>query len=233
MTEEPTHEPSQPRPRRGSTALIERALASGARTLDDRQLVALVLGRSAARVGARGLLALTLSDAHELIDLGQLEPRAAARLLGAIELVRRLSTQRQRLSRLATPTEIWQFVRPSLAGLRHETVRVLCFDARSNLLRDAVCAHGSVDSCTVDPREVFAPAIACRATAIVLVHNHPSGDAEPSLSDVRLTHQLGRAAEALCIRLVDHLVVTEQGYVSMSLRGMLALEPGQAVPRLQ
>ena len=68
---------------------------------------------------------------------------------------------------------------------------------------------GSVDQCHVDPREALAPAIACRATGIVLLHNHPSGDPEPSVQDVALTRQLKEGARLLCLRLLDHLVIGE------------------------
>ena len=138
--------------------------------------------------------------------------------------------RRGQLPRLPTASAIWNWVRPALAGLRRETFRVLCLDTRSRLLREVIACEGSVDSCHVDPREVFAPAIACRASAIVLVHNHPSGDPEPSLQDVQLTQQLRRAGELLCIRVIDHVVVTETGFVSMMQRRMLEAEP---VPRLQ
>ena len=134
---------------------------------------------------------------------------------------------------LPTASAVWNWVRPSLAGLRRETFRVLCVDARSRLLREVIACEGSVDSCHVDPREVFAPAICCRASAVVLVHNHPSGDPEPSLQDVQLTQQLRAAGELLCIRVIDHVVVTETGFVSMMQRRMFDLPTGQQVPRLQ
>ena len=75
--------------------------------------------------------------------------------------------------------------------------------------------------------------MACRASAVVLVHNHPSGDPEPSIQDVTLTQQLRQAGELLCVRVIDHVVVTETGFVSMMQRRMLELPQGQAVPRLQ
>lgn len=103
-----------------------------------------------------------------------------------------------------------------MIGLRREVFRVLCLDARSRLLRDVKVAEGSVDSCHVDPREVFSAPISCRSSAVVLVHFHPSGDATPSSQDVKLTQQLVRAGELLCIRVIDHVVVSETGFVSMA-----------------
>jgi DNA repair protein RadC len=99
-------------------------------------------------------------------------------------------------------------------------------------MRHARVAVGSVDQCHVDPREALAPAVACRASALVLLHNHPSGDPEPSVQDVALTRQLGEGARLLCIRLVDHLVLSSSGYVSMLARGLLG-DDRPVAPRVQ
>ena len=225
MTED---EPVAPTVRRKDT-LFRRVLLSGGAALDDAELVALALGSSR----RLELPTLMQADPFELVQSGLLSERAAARLVGAVELVRRLAVRRSQRPRLPTASAIWNWVRPGLAGLRRETFRVLCVDARSRLLREVITSEGSVDSCHVDPREVFGPAICCRASAVVLVHNHPSGDPEPSLQDVALTHQLRAAGELLCIRVLDHVVVTETGFVSMMQRRMLELPVGGLVPSLQ
>ena len=82
-------------------------------------------------------------------------------------------------------------------------------------------AEGSVTECHVDPREVFAPAILSRAAAVVLVHNHPSGDPQPSASDLALTRQLTEAGRALCIRVIDHVIVADGGLFSSIAQGAL------------
>lgn len=221
-------EPVTSAPSRKDT-LFRRVLLCGGAALNDSELLKLALG-AGARIEIPALLQM---DPLELVESGVLSERAAARLIGAIELVRRMSSRRAELPRLPTASAIWNWVRPGLAGLRRETFRVLCVDARSRLLREVIACEGSVDSCHVDPREVFAPAISCRASAIVLVHNHPSGDPEPSIQDVQLTQQLLQAGELLCIRVLDHLVVTETGFVSMMQRRMLELPAAQPTPRLQ
>lgn len=221
-------QPAGPIPRRKDT-LFRRVLLGGGSTLDDSELLTLALGSG----GRNQLPALLQADPLELVETGVLSERAAARLVGALELVRRLSIRRNQLPHLPTPTAIWNWVRPTLCCLRRETFRVLCVDARSQLLRDVVVCEGSVDSCHVDPREVFAPAICCRASAIVLVHNHPSGNCEPSIQDIQLTQQLRQAGELLCIRVLDHLVVTETGFVSMAQRRLMDPSPPQPGLRLQ
>jgi DNA repair protein RadC len=185
--------------------------------LPDAELLRLVLGDK-----SPGLISELLdAEPGELVAANVLTKAQGARLAGALELCRRLSTQRDQRPRLHTASAVWNWVRPTLTGLRREVFRVLCIDARSRLLRDVRAAEGSVDSCHVDPREVFAPAVACRASAVVLVHNHPSGDPEPSSQDIQLTKQLVRGGELLCIKVLDHVVVSETGFVSMSQRHML------------
>jgi DNA repair protein RadC len=102
---------------------------------------------------------------------------------------------------------------------------VLSFNMRNVLLADARVAVGTVDSCPVDPREVFRAALASRATCVVLAHNHPSGDPEPSSLDVKLTARLVSGAELMGIRVLDHLVVGDGSYVSFHERGWLAGKP--------
>lgn len=119
--------------------------------------------------------------------------------------------------------EIDAYLRPQLAVLRREVFHVLCFNSRNVLLRDARVAEGTMNLCPVDPREVFAAALAARATAIVIAHNHPSGDPQPSTQDIALTRQLADGARILGLRLLDHLVVGETGFVSMLEQGLLQM----------
>ncbi len=97
---------------------------------------------------------------------------------------------------------------------------VLCVNSANTLLRDVRVAEGSANMCPVDPRDIFAPALACRAVGIIVAHNHPSGDPTPSQQDIHLTRHLARGAELLGLRLLDHVVVGD-GYVSFLERGLL------------
>jgi DNA repair protein RadC len=98
---------------------------------------------------------------------------------------------------------------------------VLCFNPRNVLLHDARVAEGTMNACPVDPREVFATALIARASAIVLAHNHPSGDPEPSAQDVALTAQLSESGRLLGIKVLDHVVVGDGAYASLLERGQL------------
>src|SRR5262249_54814848 len=145
----------------------------------------------------------------------------AALVLAALELGRRAQRTTERRPRLRTPAEIYRHVLPTLGALRREVFHVLCFNCRNVLLHEASVGHGTVNTCPVDPREVFAPAVSARASAIVVAHNHPSGDPEPSALDVTLTKQLADGALLLGIKLLDHVIVGDNSYVSLMERGQL------------
>jgi DNA repair protein RadC len=123
---------------------------------------------------------------------------------------------------LGTPQAIYRYLLPTMAFARRESFRVLCFNGRNVLLKDVCVAEGTMNSCPVDPREVFQAALGARATAIVLAHNHPSGDSEPSVQDLTLTQHLVAGARLLNIKVLDHLVLGDGEYTSFMERGLLA-----------
>jgi DNA repair protein RadC len=206
-----------------SGALKRRLAQLGVAALSDAELLALLVPRirwSSHGALAAGLKALAQLDFDGLSSELALRPAEAGALLAAVELGRRALVATETRPRLVSPHDIHQHVVHTFGALRCEEFRVLCFNARNVLVREACVAKGSTSHCQVDPREVFAPAVAARASAVVLVHNHPSGDPEPSQLDVTLTLQLRDAGRALCIRVLDHLVLGDRGYVSLAQRGL-------------
>jgi DNA repair protein RadC len=184
--------------------------------VDDRELIAALIGPAAARLVEHVPVA-TLLDAHaaQLKGFG-LRPAARRQLLAAAELARRFQPA------LTLPEPILQphHVLPHLAMLRREPVEVfgvLLLDARLAPLDSFVpVASGALMHCAVKPREVFADAVARRAAAIVLAHNHPGGDPLPSPEDERFTKTMLEAARLLRIRVLDHVIVTRRAYFSFS-----------------
>jgi len=212
-------------PKRQVDDARRRLMRLGAQALTDGELVSVLSGltepNTLAALLEGGLKALFSEHPDELVERHGLDRHATARLLAAAELARRLPLAVDRRPRLHTPQAIYDWARHHLVAVRREEFHVLCLNARNVLLRDVRVCEGSVDQCCVDPREALAPAVACRATAIVLVHNHPSGDPEPSTHDVAVTRQIRDGAKLLCIRLLDHLVLGDRGYTSMLTRGLL------------
>jgi DNA repair protein RadC len=108
-----------------------------------------------------------------------------------------------------------------MEDLQKEVFRVALLDAQNGLLRDRIVSEGTLSASLVHPREVFKPAIVESAAAVILLHNHPSGDPTPSREDVRLTRQLVECARLLDLRLHDHVVIGRGRYVSLAERGLI------------
>ena len=216
--------PAEERPR-------ERLARHGAGALSSRELVALVLGTGSARAsafetagrllegGVRGLAQRSLADLEREHGLGRAK---ATRVLAALELGARLASEgRADQPALRTPAESARYLLPRYSARPVETFGLLALDVRHRLKREAVISVGCLTSSLVHPREVFQEAVLARAAALVLFHNHPSGDPEPSAEDVSLTRRLASAGTLMGIDVLDHLVLGAGRYVSFRDRGLL------------
>jgi DNA repair protein RadC len=216
--------PAEERPR-------ERLARQGVGALSNRELVALLLGTGTRQVSAldlaEGLLASGLRDlaGRSLPELERehgLGRAKATRVLAALELGARLASEgRFGAPCFRTPEETARYLLPRYAARPVETFGLLALDVRHRLRREAVVSVGCLTSSLVHPREVFQEAIVSRAAALVLFHNHPSGDPEPSSEDVSLTRRLASAGMLMGIEILDHLVLGAGHYVSLKQRGVL------------
>ena len=214
----------------------QRLLRWGGNILTDAELLSVLFSEHEAALPAGlmtgaletngGLKSLFLAEPRHLCGRTGLGRRRGTVLLAAMELGRRSQNLKEFRPRLRTPRDIFRYLAPQFRGLRKEVFHVLCLNSRNVLIHDARIAEGSVNSCPVDPREVFAAAISARATAVVLAHNHPSGDPTPSQLDIQLTHQLAQGGRILGISVLDHLVLGDSGYTSMLESGELSLGKG-------
>jgi DNA repair protein RadC len=156
-----------------------------------------------------------------------IEGIGASRLAAAFELGRRVERCRgSRRARFPTPRSVWEHVIPELRGLERERFCALLLDGKHRLLRALLVSEGTLNTSLVHPRDVFGPALREGAGALIVVHNHPSGDPEPSVEDLALTRRLHEAGELLGIPLVDHVVIADGGWVSLRER----TEPGILLP---
>ena len=211
----------------------ERLLHSPS-ALEDAELLGVLFGGRSRTVhglgesllaAAGGLSALASMEPGELCSAAGLGRERAAQVLAALELARRAHLAAEERPRLRTAGEVYRYLAPRLALLRHEVFHVLSFNTRNVLVGDARVAEGTTDACTVDPREVFRAALEARATALIFAHNHPSGDPEPSEADLALTRELQAGARIFHLRVLDHLVVGAGRYVSLARAGLLHLQP--------
>jgi len=202
---------------------------SGAEALSDAQLISLLLrtgasgpAATALDVGA-GLLAshggvtgLDRASLRELCSERGLGPAKAASLKAALELGRRLLAGAGRSrTRLSSSREVADLFTPRLFNLPREVFIAVLLNARNEVIREITVAVGCLTGSLVHPREVFQPAVRESAAAVILVHNHPSGDPSPSPEDVQLTERLVEAGRILGIRVLDHVVVALGGYASL------------------
>jgi len=167
-----------------------------------------------------GIGGLARADATTLIDNG-LSRRAAARLLAAVELGRRSLLAGVEGEFLASHEAVVRWARPRLAHLEHEEVWVLLLDGRHHLRAATRVAQGGLHACALTPADVLRPAIRGAASALVLVHNHPSGDPAPSCEDVTMTRAVAAACEVVAVPLLDHVIVARDGASSLLDRGLL------------
>jgi DNA repair protein RadC len=221
--------PEQERPR-------ERLLRHGPEALSDAELLAILI-----RTGAKGTTAVDLArrllkefdSIHKLssASLSELQRQGRGTTLGiargasivaAFELGRRAASRRtERRLKIQTPQDIAQEFIPRLQGLKKEQFWVALLDSANHLLRDERVSDGILNSSLVHPREVFKPAIVEPAAAIILIHNHPSGNPEPSGEDLQVTRQLVETGKIIGIPVHDHIIIAGNSYASFAERGIL------------
>ncbi|HEX4341083.1 MAG TPA: DNA repair protein RadC [Polyangiaceae bacterium] len=212
--------------------LREQALLHGMHTLADIDLLALVLGtgaegESAISIAARlldaagGLVGLSRTRGHALSLRRGIGPAKGARILAALELGKRalaaaLDDERDAVSSFDAVVD---WARPRLATLEHEEVWLLTLDGRNGLLGATRIAQGGLHGCALTPRDVLRPALRDGGSAIVVIHNHPSGDPTPSPDDIKMTAALAVACDVVGIELLDHVVVARGGATSLREMG--------------
>jgi DNA repair protein RadC len=211
----------------------EKLARVGAGALGDNELVAIVLGQGqphasaldlanavlAVTGGAAGMARATHDDLTGIHGIGQAR---AAQLLAAVELGRRtVARAGSGRAQMTSPREVAEYLLPQYGNRRVEQFGVMLLDKKHRVLRCTVLSVGTLDASIVHPREVFREAVAGGAAAIVLFHNHPSGDPEPSGEDEQLTERLMAAGMLMGIDVLDHVILGDARYFSFREKGSL------------
>jgi len=218
----------------------ERLNSLGVEALSDVELIALLLrtggsGRNVMRV-ARDLLAghgslpaLARVSAVELQAFPGMGPAKSASFLAALEIGRRLAARTlQPGDPVRGPLDVFRHFYPRLRGVVQECFFVVLLDGRHRVLRECLVSQGTLTASLVHPREVFRPALREAAAAVILAHNHPSGDPSPSAEDREVTLRLAKAGDLLGIPVLDHVVIAERGHTSLREEGVLTPESNVA-----
>ena len=215
----------------------EKLADRGAASLSDPELIAILLrtgvvGSNAIDV-ARDLLkqygslaTLSRCTVNELAKIRGVGFAKAVQLVAAFGLGNRLARETLSKQKIDSPEIVNELLGAELRALHKESLRVILLDTRYRLLRIEEISVGSVNESIAHPRDVFRPALIFSAYAVIVVHNHPSGDASPSQTDHTLTRRLADAAELLQIKLLDHIIIgapaeSQPGYFSFKEAGVL------------
>ncbi len=217
------HESERPR---------ERLAALGPQALSSAELIAILLrvgvqGENAVQVGQRlltrfnGLRGLHSAPFDELCDQRGMGEAKASQIKAAIELGRRLTlVSPEERPVINSPSDAAALVQYEMSALEQEHLRVLLLDRRNRVLAIDDLYRGSVSSAQVRVGEIFKSAIRKNASAVIVVHNHPSGDPTPSPDDVALTRAIVQAGKLMDIEVLDHLVIGSARFVSLKERGL-------------
>lgn len=216
MNETPEHE----RPR-------ERLIKVGPGNLSEVELLAIIISRGTKGTPVRQIAERLVNQFHSAAEVGRatveelmlipgIGKAKACQIVAAFELARRSDDTPCVKDRadVSDPKEVARLARSNVKDWRKECFFTLFLDSRSRLIGQTEVSVGCLDTTLAHPREVFEKAIRAGAAAIVVVHNHPSGDPSPSDDDVRLTRRLSEAAKILGIRLLDHVIVTRDSFYS-------------------
>lgn len=164
---------------------------------------------------------LLQADAQVLATLPGVGQVTLARLVAARELCRRGAALANTPRRIVSEDDVMRWAAPRLLPLSHEELWILSLDARNGLRAADRVAQGGIAGCAVTPADALRPAVRNAAAAVVVVHNHPSGDPTPSHQDLLMTRQLAQACEVLGVALLDHVVVAKTGCASIATLGEL------------
>ena len=211
----------------------ERLQHLGAEALSVPELLALVLGRgikgesvliTAQRLLSAfgGIKAIAEASGEELVTVRGIGPAKAAQLQAAFELARRCEETGVATKIIVDSAAVAaRLARSKLKNKQKEHFWVIALDTRNNLIKTAEISVGSVNANLVHPREVFQAAIQALATHIIIAHNHPAGDPEPSADDLTMTKRLVKVGRTVGIEVIDNIIVAGEEFVSFKERGLV------------
>jgi DNA repair protein RadC len=211
----------------------ERLNKYGVEALSAQEILALILGRGISGESVtvtsqrllsqfgnlRGIAEATIEELAKIRGIG---PAKASQIKAAFELANRLENPHESDKKpvVKTPEDVVNLVRKRLKGKKKEYFLVLSLDTRGKLIKTSEVSVGSLDSSIVHPREVFKEALTASAASVIFVHNHPSGDPEPSEDDIKLTKRLADSGNILGIDVLDHVITGDDDFRSLKREGL-------------
>ena len=212
---------------------VQKCLAGeDIRSLSDQELLAVIVGTGTKesdvvdlsqgilkRFG--GLGGLAIAGIREIAQSRGIGLTKAVRIHTAFEMGRRVITRTVQTRHMDSPVAVWEFLLPQMACLQREEFRVLILNNKNSLMKNAMISAGTVSEAIVHPREVFRDAIRESGAAVIIAHNHPTGELSPSREDIHTTQRLVEAGKIVGIPVLDHVIITNTSYFSMKEGGYL------------
>lgn len=220
---------------------MEKGLYQGMEVLSNTELLALVINSGTKQQSAIGLAediicrsgsiaALRDLSAQELMEIPGIGPGKASRILAALELGKRISAKPSgRPANVDNPDDIAALFMEEMRSLKQESFRVLLLNTKGDILSVETISVGELNRAPVHPREVFRPAVKKSAAAVILIHNHPSGDPRPSSEDIHTTVRLMECGRLMGIRVLDHLIIGDGEYISLSQLGAMNMQQEEQI----
>jgi DNA repair protein RadC len=200
----------------------------GPEKLTDVELLAVLLGSgikglNVVELSRRVIKAIAKIGANKLVLTDLLKEKGLGRakslqIVAALALAKRLNSGLR--SEILSALDVWKLC-GDIRGVKKENFAVFYLDARNRLIERQIVSVGTLNASLVHPREVFEPAVAAHSAAVIVAHNHPSGDLEPSSDDLAITKRLAEAGKILGIDLLDHVIVTADKFLSLKDKGMV------------
>jgi DNA repair protein RadC len=211
----------------------EKLMMHGPTTLSDAELLAILIGQGTKKFSAvdvakeilnrfnnlRNLASIDLSEFKHIRGVGNAK---AVTLIAAVELSRRIQAEPVNDKKLIrTPDDVAKYYIPRFMGARTEKFLTLLLNSANQVFREVIISEGSLNASIAQPREIFRLAITESSASIILVHNHPSGNAEPSKEDISITQKLKEAGKLLEIEIIDHIIIAGNTFTSFAKRGLI------------
>ncbi|MBI9009433.1 MAG: DNA repair protein RadC [Tenericutes bacterium] len=204
----------------------ERLMLYGAKSLSTYELIAIIFRIGYGKLSAIDLAKMIINETEDISELRNktvnelsaikgVGKTKAITLLAAFELGERVLKPRAEYKQVCSPRDVYELLKYDLKDLKQEVLIVLYLDVKTNLIAKKQIFQGSLNQSLIHPREVFKYAVKYSAYSILLVHNHPSGDPEPSIQDLEVTNRFKKIGELLQIQLLDHVIIANDKYLSI------------------
>lgn len=213
----------------------ERLLRFGADKLSSQELLALVIGRGVSKksvmtiaqelvVKFGSIQGISHATIEELSHIKGIGTAKAAQLKASFELGKRQELEKEPLYEgydIKDPQSVVRAVGATIKDKAKEHFKLILLNTRNKIIGISTISVGTLNASLVHPREVFKEALVHSASSVILAHNHPSGDTEPSEEDIKITRRLSEAGKIMGIEVIDHIIITTHGYSSLKEKGLI------------